>query len=103
MRPLLAARLRRERPPLAATLSIGRQISSALAAAHTKGVIHPTASATTWRSTGCTNASTMYIPFGFTGADGGQPGLRATLYSTDGNWVLAGGLVIDFGTRLRKR
>ena len=36
----LAARLRRERPPLAATLSIGRQLSSALAAAHTKGVIH---------------------------------------------------------------
>ena len=36
----LAARLRRERPPLAATLSIGRQLSSALAAAHAKGVIH---------------------------------------------------------------
>ena len=36
----LAARLRRERPPLAATLSIGRQLASALAAAHAKGVIH---------------------------------------------------------------
>jgi len=46
---------------------------------------------------------TMYIPFGFTGADWGQPGLSPTLYSTDGNWVLAGGLLIDFGTLLLKR
>ena len=41
---------------------------------------------------------TMYIPFGFTGADWGQPNLSPTRYSTDGNWVLAGGLLIDFGT-----
>ena len=46
---------------------------------------------------------TMYIPFGFTGADWGQPNLSPTLYSTDGNWVLAGGLLIDFGTLLLKR
>jgi hypothetical protein len=36
----LSARLRRERVPLGATLSIGRQLASALAAAHAKGVIH---------------------------------------------------------------
>ena len=36
----LSARLRRERLPLAAALSIGRQLVSALAAAHAKNVIH---------------------------------------------------------------
>lgn len=46
---------------------------------------------------------TVYIPFGFTGADWGQPGLSPTLYSTDGNWVLAGGLYIDLGTLLFKK
>ena len=45
----------------------------------------------------------MYIPFGFNGADWDPPDLSPTLYSTDGNWVLAGGLLIDFGTLLLKR
>jgi hypothetical protein len=36
----LSARLRRERLPLAAALSIGKQLTAALAAAHAKNVIH---------------------------------------------------------------
>jgi hypothetical protein len=44
---------------------------------------------------------TMYIPFGFTGADWGQPGLSQSLYATDGNWVLTGGLLIDLGAFMK--
>jgi len=36
----LAARLKRERLPVAAIVDIGRQLASALAAAHAKGVVH---------------------------------------------------------------
>jgi hypothetical protein len=37
-----------------------------------------------------------YIPFGFTGKDWGRPDITEDRYSTDGNWVLAGGLLLDF-------
>jgi Protein kinase domain len=36
----LAALLRRERPPIEKTLAMGRQLASALAAAHAQGIIH---------------------------------------------------------------
>ena len=36
-----------------------------------------------------------YIPFGFTGKDWGKPNISENQYSTDGNWVLAGGLLFD--------
>jgi hypothetical protein len=36
-----------------------------------------------------------YIPFGFTGKDWGKPNIDENQYSTDGNWVLAGGLLFD--------
>jgi hypothetical protein len=39
-----------------------------------------------------------YIPFGFTGADWANPTVSPSSYSTDGNWVFVGGLLVDFGS-----
>jgi hypothetical protein len=36
-----------------------------------------------------------YIPYGFTGADWGKPNVGIDQYATDGNWVLAGGVLFD--------
>jgi hypothetical protein len=41
-----------------------------------------------------------YIPFGFTGESWGRPDIPENVYSTDGNWVMSGGLVLDIGTFL---
>ena len=38
-----------------------------------------------------------YITFGFTGASWGKPEVPTNAYSTDGNWVLSGGLLLDAG------
>jgi hypothetical protein len=39
----------------------------------------------------------MYIPFGFRGVDWGNTTVSPLSYSTDGNWVFSGGLIVDFG------
>jgi hypothetical protein len=44
-----------------------------------------------------------YIPFGFTGADWGKPDISTSDYSTDGNWVLSGGLLFDFGSITKRQ
>jgi hypothetical protein len=44
-----------------------------------------------------------YIPFGFTGSSWGKPEIPTNVYSTDGNWVLSGGLILDAGPFLGNR
>ena len=44
-----------------------------------------------------------YIPFGFTGASWGKPEIPTNVYSTDGNWVLSGGVILDAGPFLGNR
>jgi hypothetical protein len=41
-----------------------------------------------------------YIPFGFRGEDWSKPEVPTNDYSTDGNWVLSGGVILDVGTAL---
>jgi hypothetical protein len=44
-----------------------------------------------------------YIPFGFTGSSWGKPEIPTNVYSTDGNWVLSGGVIFDAGPFLGNR
>ena len=44
-----------------------------------------------------------YIPFGFTGSSWGKPEIPTNVYSTDGNWVLSGGVILDAGPFLGNR
>jgi hypothetical protein len=50
-----------------------------------------------WRRLIRIRMETTYIPFGFTG-DSWNSGIDEDKYSTDGNWVLSGGILFDLGS-----
>jgi hypothetical protein len=54
-----------------------------------------------WKRAFRIRMETTYIPFGFLGGDWGNPTVSPASYSTDGNWVLTGGVLIDLISAVR--